>query len=178
MAQPTKHHQTLEAYLAHEAVSAEKSEYHRGIVTLMSGGTLNHSAICVNLIGELRNVVRPVGCRAFNSDLRVYISREDLATYPDLSIICCEPEFLAGRDDTVLNPKLIIEVLSDSTERYDRGRKFQLYPSLPSLEHYLLVSQHDVSVDYFRRAADVWELRSFTKTEQSIEVALPAASPH
>jgi Uma2 family endonuclease len=139
----------------------------------MAGGTLRHSLIATNLARELGNRLQGGHCVPFNSDLRVKVEATGLWTYPDLSVICGPPQFAAGTDDTVINPTVLVEVLSESTEAYDRGRKFDHYRQIPSLQEYLLVSQAEPRIDHFvRQAEERWLLSSAVGLEGNL--ALPS----
>lgn len=131
-----------------------KSEYYQGQIYAMAGGTVRHSQISSNIITLLSNALSNKPCRVFNSDLRLNVQDNGLYTYPDVMVICGKVELLPDRQDTVTNPVLIVEVLSESTRDYDMTFKFELYRSLPSLEHYLLVDSDKVLVRYFRRVGD------------------------
>ena len=143
-----------EEYLAIERQAQTKNEYYNGEMFAMTGATSSHNLITVNLASELRNRLRDRNCRTFAVDMRVKVSRSGLYTYPDVVVVCGEARFEDERADTLLNPTLIVEVLSPSTESYDRGRKFDHYQSLNSLKEYVLISQDRFSVDVFRRQPD------------------------
>ncbi len=157
MANPAEAQVSIEAYLQAEEVALEKHEYHDGVVVAMSGGSLNHCAITVNFGGEVRAALKGKPCRAFDSNLHVAIGTGAKFVYPDLTVICGHPEFdprQGNRQRIVSNPKLIVEVLSPSTAGYDRGRKFELYREIASLEEYVLVSQDAAMVEVFQRLED------------------------
>jgi Uma2 family endonuclease len=147
----------------------------------MAGASLAHNRIVGNIHAALHNALQTKPCDVFMSDLRLWIEQENRAVYPDIMVICGEPQLLEGRTDTVTNPKLIIEVLSKSTAEDDRSDKFQAYWSLDTFEEYVLVDQYRMRVEYFRRVSEkLWELLVFTQpgdilTLKSIEVALPLA---
>ncbi len=141
-------------YLMIEDRADYKSEYYQGQIYAMAGGTVRHSQISSNIITLLSNALSNKPCRVFNSDLRLNVQDNGLYTYPDVMVICGKVELLSDRQDTVTNPVLIVEVLSESTRDYDMTFKFELYRSLPSLEHYLLVDSDKVLVRYFRRVGD------------------------
>ncbi len=141
-------------YLMIEDRADYKSEYYQGQIYAMAGGTVRHSQISSNIITLLSNALSNKPCRVFNSDLRLNVQDNGLYTYPDVMVICGKVELLPDRQDTVTNPVLIVEVLSESTRDYDMTFKFELYRSLPSLEHYLLVDSDKVLVRYFRRVGD------------------------
>lgn len=148
-------------YLARERQSPFRSEYHDGDVFAMTGASFPHNVIAANLVGELRQRLKASPCQTVQSDLRVRIAPPNAYVYPDVAVACPPIELEDAQGDTLLNPVLIVEVLSDSTEAYDRGRKFACYRQIPSLREYLLVSQHEARVDHFRRAGDgTWNLRA------------------
>ncbi|MEZ5448471.1 MAG: Uma2 family endonuclease [Thiolinea sp.] len=139
--QALKSHLTREQYLEHDAASEQKHEFYQGEIFAMSGGTFNHSAISTNVTTILKNLLADSPCRPMNSDMRV-TTPSGLDTYPDISVFCGQPE-LTDKDCTLLNPVILIEVLSPRTKNYDRGNKFLHYRSIPDLLDYLLVdSKH------------------------------------
>jgi len=144
-------HLTQEEYLAIERVAQWKSEYYQGEMFAMAGGSEAHNRLIVNFTGELFGRLKGSSCFVNSSDLRVQVSKSGLYTYPDLTIVCGESQFADSFKDTLTNPVVIIEVLSPSTEAYDRGEKFRLYRELPSLREYVLVSQDRPVVDQFIR---------------------------
>ena len=121
----------------------------------MAGGTEKHAAICDNLLERVKSRLRGSKCRPYSSSLRVKIEATSNYVYPDLSIVCGERQFEDDRHDTLLNPRAIVEVLSPSTERYDRGGEFRNYQLITSLEEYVLVSQDEPRVEKFLRQGDV-----------------------
>jgi len=165
-------------YLALERAAPFKSEFFDGEMFARAGNSPMHSLIAANLIGELRTKLKGGPCKLFTSDLRLKVEATGLCTYPDVSVVCGPLQFAAGTDDTVVNPTLLIEVLSDSTEAYDRGEKFQHYRQMPSLKEYLLVSQRLPRIEHFlRRPNEEWALRTAegkdaTLTLPSLEVTI------
>jgi Uma2 family endonuclease len=150
---------TYAAYLAAEEVSATKHEYLRGDVYAMAGGTPEHAALMAAATVELGLALRGRPCRLYTSELRVRIEATDLSTYPDISVVCGALETSASDRNAMINPILLVEVLSDSTEAYDRGEKFAHYRRLPSLREYLLLSQHEPRIESFRKNAQgIWML--------------------
>jgi Uma2 family endonuclease len=154
-------HHTIDEYLRRERQSVDKHEYRDGEILLMSGGTMNHSLIIANVIRELGNRLKGTPCRVFDSNLRVRIPPTILYTYPDVSILCgkhhADPQDPSG--ETITNPRVVIEVLSDSTEAYDRGAKFTRYRMLESLEEYVLVAQNTPTIEtYLRQSGGTWLL--------------------
>ena len=134
-------------YLALERKSDLKSEFFDGEIFAMGGGSPTHSLIAANFVGEARQSLNGKPCIVFNSDLRVKVSSTGLYTYPDASIVCGDLKFDDDRRDTVTNPTVIVEVLSDSTEKYDRGRKSSQYRQIPSVREIILISQDEAHVE-------------------------------
>jgi Uma2 family endonuclease len=158
-------------YLAIERAAAFKSEFFDGEVFAMAGGSPMHSLIATNLASEVRTHLKGRPCVPFNSDLRLKIVASGLYTYPDLSVVCGPLEFADEQEDTITNPTLLAEVLSDSTEGYDRGKKFEHYRQLPALREYLLVSQKEPRIEQFVRGDDgEWRLREAAGLEGQIQV--------
>lgn len=170
---------SVEEYLALEKENDFKSEYYQGEIFAMSGGTANHSLISVNLAGELRSALKGRECTAFNSDLMVRIEAADANVYPDVSIVCGPPEFYQGNDRILLNPTVVIEVLSETTERFDRGSKFHKYQTIPSLKEYIIVDQWAAQIDVFRPSTGgKWEWEGAFGMDaildlKSIQVSIP-----
>ena len=150
---------TYAEYLAAEAVAEVRHEFLNGEVWEMAGGTIEHGALALAVAGELRAALRGKPCRAFSSDVRVRIPETDLATYPDLSIVCGQLETSPDDKDAITNPILLVEILSDSTEAYDRGAKAAHYRRISSLREYVLVSQSEPRIEVQRRSqGGRWEL--------------------
>ena len=163
---------TPEQYLEIERQAEVKSEYYDGEMFAMSGARQGHNLIVWNLAGELHQQLRNRPCEAYLSDMRVRVSATGLYTYPDTVIVCGEPQFLDETRDTLLNPKVIVEVLSPSTEAYDRGRKFELYRTIPSLIHYLLLVSERMSAELFTRQEEGgWLDTGATLPEDVIDLA-------
>lgn len=159
---------SFETYLKMEEQAEYKSEYHAGQIVAMAGASFSHNRIVSNLHGNIYDKL-PDSCDVLVSDLRVWIEKKQMGTYPDVLVVCGEPEFWADRQDTITNPRLIIEVLSASTASYDRGDKFYAYWSLPSLQEYVLIDQYEPRVEYFRRQDEkTWQLRVFSKMEERL----------
>jgi Uma2 family endonuclease len=149
---------TEEEYLEYERKAETKSEYYRGELFAMAGARASHNIILSNLIRDLGNSLRKKPCTVFPSDMRVRVSSTGLYTYPDISIVCEKPIYLDSKEDTLLNPFVILEILSDSTESYDRGAKFQMYRNIPELKEYVLVSTKYKKIESFVRSTDLWVL--------------------
>jgi Uma2 family endonuclease len=147
-------------YLALERVADIKSEFYDGETFAMAGGSRRHSKIAMNLAREFSNKLVDRRCQPFNGDVRIKVEATGLYTYPDVSVVCGEEQPADDENDTLTNPTLIVEVLSDSTERYDRGKKFEHYRQITSLREYLLVSQTEPRIEQFiRQANNEWLLR-------------------
>lgn len=145
---------TSEEYLDIERKAEFKSELINGEMYALAGVTRKHNRIALNLATFLNNFLRDSQCRVYFADLRVQVSKTGMFTYPDL-VLTCGNEIMADKQkDTLLNPKCILEVLSDSTEKYDRGEKFSHYQNLESLDEYILVSQNQPRVESFLRQTD------------------------
>ncbi|TAE25180.1 MAG: Uma2 family endonuclease [Candidatus Kapaibacterium sp.] len=167
--QATQQYFTIDEYLEREKTALVKSEYYKGEIfemadhkpLEMAGGTPRHSEIGGNIYFAARKRLQGSSCKIFNSDLKVHIPENQFFTYPDITIACGQREYF--KDSALMNPRVIIEVLSDSTEAYDRGTKFTLYRSIPSLQEYALVSQQEHLVEIFRRNQHGrWELYIFS----------------
>jgi Uma2 family endonuclease len=169
--QPQRHY-TLDDYFAVEEMSPVKHEYFQGEIFAMAGASFDHNRIVSNLLTVLLPALRDTGCGAFGSDLRI-ATESELYTYPDVSVICGAPVLVPGRPDTVRNPVLLVEVLSDATRDYDRGKKLEAYRQVPSLREVLLIEQTKVQLDVWRRQHDVsW--MSFTTKDVGGTLALTA----
>ncbi len=159
---PTKT-RSLEEYRNLETIAEVKHEYHDGEIIEMTGGSINHNRLVRNLIRLLDNALRKTIYEVFPSDLRLWIPQYNRGLYPDLMIIAGEPLFSDNRNDEILNPCLIIEVLSPSTSGYDRGDKFRYYRSIPQLNQYLLVSQEEILIEsYSKTSENNWLLQEYT----------------
>jgi Uma2 family endonuclease len=145
---------TEDEYLARERVATEKSEFVNGMIMAMSGASLRHNAIVANLIGVLIDRLRGKPCRPYPSDVRIHVPATGLFTYPDVTIFCGPAESLKKDSETFVSPRVIVEVLSDKTEAYDRGAKFAHYRSIASLRTYVLVSQHEARIEWYEREPD------------------------
>lgn len=151
-----------EDYLKLEEVSPEKHEFYQGQVFAMAGGTFEHARIGLNVTTELAVCLRGKPCQPMNSDMRI-TTPSGLNTYPDASVYCGQPE-LTDSNKTLLNPVLIVEVLSPSTRSYDRGDKFHHYRSIPSLRDYLLIDSETVLVEHYQRiGAYEWNLHEYRR---------------
>lgn len=174
---------SLEEYFRIERDSATKNEFRDGEIIDMSGGSLEHSLIIANTIGELRNRLKGSPCRVYDSNLRVRIARKVRYAYPDATVICDGAQF--DPDDpsrgTVINPRLVVEVLSPSTELYDRGDKFRRYLEVESLQEYIMIAQDEPRVEtLFRQRDGTWLIAAATDLQssarlRSLDLELPLA---
>jgi Uma2 family endonuclease len=147
-------------YLADERAASSKHELWDGVVFAMAGASLVHNQIVVNVGRALANVTDDTPCIVLSSDMKVHVPLRKGYVYPDVSVVCGRPSFVDDHTDVITNPMVIVEVLSDSTERFDRGEKFAGYRSLPSLVDYLLVAQDQARVEHYTRGPDgTWVLR-------------------
>lgn len=150
---------TFADYLAIDEASDEKHQLVNGEVFAMTGGTFEHAILIAQVARLLGNALTGGPCRVAASELRVRVLASGLATYPDVPIVCGPPERDPEHRHTITNPTVLVEVLSDSTEAFDRGEKFRHYRQIPSLKAYLLVSQHEPSIELYERSADgSWRL--------------------
>ena len=164
---------TVEEYLAFERASRDvKHEYYDGEIFAMAGASLPHNLVVGNLVTALNQRLRDRDCMVCPSDMRVQ-SPTGLYSYPDVSIVCGTPELADEHNDTLLNPLIVIEVLSPSTEAYDRGKKFGHYKTISSLREYVLVAQDRTAIDHFARQDDGrWLMTSVN--DLSSELVMPA----
>ena len=166
---------TAEEYFRLEEVASEKHEYRDGEIVSMAGGSNEHSLITANTIIALGSSLRGGPCRVYESNLRVRVRRHQAYTYPDLSVVCgkagpeLDPDDPTGR--TYLTPRLIVEVLSPSTELYDRTKKFERYRAVPGFEEYVLISQESSHVEtFFRRDDGGWSVDFATDIGASVRL--------
>ena len=168
--QPKMRH-SIDEYLTLEASTHEKHEYFQGEVFAMGGASEAHNLIVLNIGAELRNQLKGRPCRVYPSDLRVKVSDTGLYTYPDVIVACGKPQ-IEQPGDALINPTLIVEVLSDSSEAYDRGKKFEQYRTLASLTDYLLVAQDKALVEHYSRQPEGrWLLFVANHTQQTVPIA-------
>jgi Uma2 family endonuclease len=156
-------------YLALEEAATYKSEYFHGEIFAMTGGSANHNRISGNVHTVLNNGLRSTRCETFNSDMRLLVKAHSLYTYPDTMVICGRIEFAKDCNDTVINPTVLVEVLSPSTQDHDRGQKFEFYRTLDSFQDYLIIHQDRVYIEYHHKLADKrWVLTEFSDIEASL----------
>ena len=162
---------TPEQYLSWEREATTKSEYFNGHIYAMAGASRAHNLIAGNVFGELRFQLRGRSCEAYINDMRVKVSPTGLYTYPDVAVVCDEPRFEGAHLDTLLNPTALVEVLSPSTEAYDRGDKFGHYRRLDSLQEYILVAQDRVRVEHYLRQGEQWLLTELSDIEDVLHLS-------
>ena len=161
---------TPEEYLEFERKSEKRHEYFDGEIFAMSGAKRNHNKIAGNLSGLLWQHLKGKNCEFYPTDMRVFVPETGLYTYPDLVVVCGEPKFKDDVFDTLLNPVLLIEILSDSTESYDRGKKFQHYRSIETLREYVLVAQDEARIEKYVKSGDgFWVLSEAVGSDAEIE---------
>lgn len=167
-----QHFYSPEEYLTLEEAAEFRSEYYDGQIFPMAGGTPNHNRIAVNLGSALNVALADQDYDVFISDMRLWIPRIGLYTYPDVMVVAGDLEFAEGRKDTIINPLLIVEVLSDSTKNYDRGEKFEFYRTLPAFREYILVDQYKIHVEQFSKTENSkWMLSEFNDMNMVISLA-------
>ncbi|MBD1935879.1 Uma2 family endonuclease [Microcoleus sp. FACHB-68] len=167
-------------YLNGEEISPIRHEYIRGEIWAMAGGTQAHNTIALNLASLLRNQVRGTGCRAFVENMKVFVETADVYYYPDVTVTCDERDRNAS-DSFIRYPTLVVEVLSEKTEAFDRGDKFADYRQIETLQEYVLINQNRQRVERFRRNAEGrWELYIYEKGEEvylaSVDFSMPVAA--
>jgi Uma2 family endonuclease len=168
---------TIEEYLEMEHTAVEKHEYYKGEIFAMSGAKYKHNLICTHILTALGNKLKGKPCRPLGSDMRIHIPKNTLFTYPDISIVCGEPQFLNDDEYNLLNPSVIFEVLSPSTKNYDRGDKFKLYRDIPTLREYILVDAQSVSIEaFYINTGGQWELKEHKNVTETLEVRTIATS--
>lgn len=164
------HRYTYEQFLSYEASSNVRHEFLDGEIYAMAGGTVDHAAIAANLTGLLVGQLRSGECRAFSSDLKVRVIAADLATYPDVTVICGKPQTDPASDHVVLNPTVLVEVTSTSSESWDRGEKLDFYKLIPSLRACLIVSHRARHIELHQRDDDGAWSREERRIGERVEV--------
>ncbi|MEA5568421.1 MULTISPECIES: Uma2 family endonuclease [unclassified Anabaena] len=162
---------TPEEYLALEEAAEYKSEYIDGQIIPMAGGTVNHNQIALNLSTELNFAFRKQNYRVYMGDVRLWIPQRRIYTYPDVMIVAGEPEFFHNRTDMILNPQVIVEVLSESTKGYDREYKFQIYRTISTFQEYVLIDQTQIYIEHFSKTGKKqWNLREYDAEDEKISL--------
>ena len=168
--QPDRSHLTIAEYNQLEEETQQRYEYHNGEVFAMAGGDPVHNTIGVNTTTVLNQLLREKSCNVFNSDQKVYIDFIKKSLYPDASVTCGPVERSDKDTKAIVNPVLLVEVLSDSTEAYDRGKKFEYFSKLPSLREYVLLSQHEPKAQLHYRTSDtnLWQIIWVSELDQTL----------
>ena len=162
---------TPEEYLAMEETGEFKSEYYQGEIFAMAGASANHNRIVMNLVTKLTPALDGSSCEAFMSDLRTRIEKQDAFSYPDITIVCGNMQNYQNREGTILNPFIIFEVLSKSTESFDRGKKFENYRAIPSLQEYILIDQYKILIEQFAIGNEgKWVLTEYSDSEAVLQL--------
>jgi Uma2 family endonuclease len=162
---------TPSEYLALEELAESKSEYINGEINPMTGGTTKHNRICINLIVVLDKALRNLNYELFTENVRLWIPQTKIFTYPDVMIIDGEVEYYEERNDTIINPQVIFEVLSPSTQAYDRQDKFEYYRTIPTFKEYLLIDQNRLRVQQFtKKSAKEWTFRDYDLEDENISL--------
>jgi Uma2 family endonuclease len=162
-------HYTPEEYLELETVAAYKSEYIDGQIIPMAGGSTKHNQLSLNLSSELNFAFKRQTYRVYMSDVRLWIPERHIYTYPDVMVIAGEPEYFQNRTDTVLNPTMIVEVLSKGTKSYDRESKFDAYRTIPGFQEYLLIDQMRIHVEQFSKTGmKQWSFCEYDNSDEAI----------
>jgi Uma2 family endonuclease len=165
------HRYTWEQYLALERSSNVKHEFFDGEIFAMAGGSPEHAALQAAVVGDLRVQLLGKPCRPYTSDLRIRVLSTGLGAYPDVSVVCGNAEYDPEARDVVVNPTVLVEVLSDSTEAYDRGDKFESYKRIPSLKEYALVSSRERLIEVFRRSETEAWIRSEARSKARAQLS-------
>jgi Uma2 family endonuclease len=171
MTASAKTNYSVAEYFARDALAAEKLEYFAGVIVAQAGASARHNLIVANLIGNLYTHVRQRGCHLFPSDMRVQAIDQSIYTYPDISVVCGTAQYLEPAELTLLNPTLIIEILSASTEGRDRKEKLEYYRSIPSLQEYILIGQTQVYAQrYVRQTPHFWYVHLVDSLNASLKI--------
>lgn len=161
-----------EEYLELERTASVKHEYHKGEIFAMSGASLKHNRIFTNIFTDIGYKLKGKSCVPYGGDLRIHVPKNSLFTYPDISIICGEPELTDNKFDTATNPSVIIELLSQSTRNYDKLEKFSLYRDITSLQEYILVDTQKMHIEkHIRNSDKSWQLTDYKSMEDNLLIS-------
>lgn len=167
----SKRKYSLEEYLEMEKVSDIKHEFYNGEIFAMAGAGVSHNFVAKNILSTLDRKLDNNPCQPYNSDTSIYIEKNTLATYSDISVVCGEPTTLNNDKYNVLNPAIIFEVLSSSTRSYDRGDKFKFYQDIPTLKEYVLVEPDSISVEAFRiNSQGFWDMKEYNNIDEALQL--------
>lgn len=161
---------SLEEYFKLDETSDNKHEYYQGAVFAMTGASKNHNLITLDVGSSLLTQLTGKPCQPYPSDFRLKIEAFELYTYPDLSVICGDTQLADGRRDTFVNPTVLIEVLSESTETYDRGKKAEFYRTIPTLQEYLFIAQDRPHVERYRRQERGWLFTEYWSLDEEVSL--------
>ncbi len=164
-----KTHYTEAEYFEFERTSFGRWEYVNGEIRQMAGGKDDHNVISMSIGRALGNVLVPRGCRVYGSDMKIHTG-DGVNTFPDVAVVCGERQYYLGKEDVILNPLLVVEVLSPSTAGYDRGDKFSHYQTIASLQDYALVEQDEARVRLYTRRDDHWEMREIAGLDSTVHM--------
>ena len=161
-----------EDYLEAERLATDKHEYFQGEIFAMSAAKKEHNRVFTNIFGSIAPYLNGKKCNIFGSDMRVHVYQNALYTYPDITIVCGKQEYLDKEFDTLLNPKVIIQILSPYTRDYDRGSKFKLYRGIPSLEEYILIDSEHIFIErFYKSKEEAWTLVEYKTPEDSLTIS-------
>lgn len=170
MQKPAKKYYSHQEYLELEEASEYKNEYYKGEIFALAGGSSNHNRIIRNLSSELHFALKNTQCEIFINEIRVWIETRDLFSYPDIAVVCNNVEYYPDRNDTIINPLIIVEVLSESTENYDRGNKFLFYRDLPTFQEYILIDQKSYHIEQFYIGSEgKWQLTEYNDVNEILK---------
>ncbi|MEL6656407.1 MAG: Uma2 family endonuclease [Bacteroidota bacterium] len=174
---------SIAEYVAIEQAEDLRYEYHNGKIFAMAGGTVEHGLISGNVYGEIKFALRNKGsnCTVLNSEVKLHIEASNKFVYPDVMVVCNELERSSIEENAIINPVIIIEVLSESTESYDRGDKFFAYRQLPTLKEYILIDQYQAQIDIYERQSNLWKITrknelTYLFKIHSLDIEIPLAS--
>lgn len=163
---------TPDEYLELEVASDTRSEYRNGVIIPMTGGTPDHNELAINLASLLKSALRGKPYRIFGSDQRLWVPDRNLYTYPDVMVVEKPLQLQTGRTDTVINPCFIAEILSKSTQDYDRGEKFSAYRTIESFREYLLINQYSIRVEhYVKTAVNQWLFSEYSDPNVTLQLS-------
>lgn len=164
---------TVSEYLAIEQESDKRYEYHNGEIFALAGGSINHGLLCGNIYAEIRNGLKKKksDCKPYMSDIKLHIEEQKTFVYPDTMVVCGDLETSPENENSILNPILVVEVLSKSTANYDRGDKFFLYKKIATLQEYVLIEQDKAQVDIFykKTGSDLWKISRYEGLDTKIK---------
>lgn len=170
MGEPAVQYLSPEEYLTLEREAFEKSEYYRGEIFAMAGAREAHNLIVANLVAKLHGIFIHQPCKVYPSDMKVHVHKKDFFTYPDVTVVCGKAEFYDDTKDVLLNPEVVIEVLSPTTEKYDRGKKFELYRNNPHIKEYILVSTQEKKIESYLKQESDWSFKDSSITESEFPI--------